>query len=164
MACDACRTIGETISSNRYFDEIDLCTYGEMLSKTDCMTCQQILDASGRPQLEPQTLVHLRRYREPASEYQIVEEDYTDFVVDILPLKASNPLQSTGVPVDKDWIDVGRIKRWLQRCNETHGGHCHHLPEWQEVKPKDQILLLDVQRGCLVATSGAEKYFALSYV
>lgn len=69
-----------------------------------------------------------------------------------------------GIVIDSAWIDRSRIRAWLNFCDLSHGGKCHHLPEHQRIRPCRNLHLIDVQRGCLVQLPGTTKYFALSYV
>ncbi|KAF1810118.1 HET-domain-containing protein [Eremomyces bilateralis CBS 781.70] len=64
----------------------------------------------------------------------------------------------TGIKLyDDSNIDVGLIKRWLERCDTEHN-------EKQEIRNPIPLTLIDVQRHCLVRRSSNERYFALSYV
>ncbi|OJD33736.1 heterokaryon incompatibility protein [Diplodia corticola] len=140
------------------FGSVSLGTYGEMQRKSDCVTCQQI--AAFRP-MSPDTKMELMRFRQPASEYQIADEDYTDFMMDIIPLRATAKAQSHGVLLDEGWIDVGKIRAWLGYCTKAHDDACSHL---SGIPPVEALLLIDVEKGCLVEHPGDVGYFALSYV
>lgn len=62
------------------------------------------------------------------------------------------------------WIDTSRIRRWLDRCDQTHGHEC--LRSYLQKRDSDlkNILLVDVEEGCLVQLPSTTRYFALSYV
>lgn len=158
MSCETCNLIGRSIQSNAPFDSVSLGTYGEMERRGDCATCQQIVAFRAMP---PDTNMELMRLRQPASEYQIADEDYTDFMMDIIPLRATAQGQSHGVLFDEEWIDTGRIRAWLGYCEKVHGNACCQL---SSVPPVEELLLLDVEKGCLVQKAGEVRYFALSYV
>ena len=82
-------------------------TYGEIRCRIDCKTCQQIAAF----QTIPYTCkMELLRVRKSSSEYQIADEEYTDFMMDIVPLQANGPKESRGVLLDPHWIDMDRIK------------------------------------------------------
>ncbi|KAL1616701.1 hypothetical protein SLS54_008268 [Diplodia seriata] len=158
MSCETCNVIGRTIQSNASFDGIPLGTYGEMQRRDDCQTCQQIVNFQPMP---PETKMELMRFRQPASEYQITDEDYSDFIMDVIPLRPNAEGQSHGILVNQNWIDTARIKSWLHYCEGNHGDACRQL---SSIPPVEKLLLLDVEQGCLVEMPGNVRYFALSYV
>jgi hypothetical protein len=165
MSCAKCQKAGQIISSNARFEELSLGTYGEMLLKVDCSSCQHIIRLAGDASLDPEIEIQLLRISQPCSEYQIAEESYSDFMLDIIPLMSSDSSQSTGVFVDENWIDIPRLRRWITCCVENHEGNCRNAPTWQRIESLGYLLLLDVELGCLVELSGAEaRYVALSYV
>lgn len=69
-----------------------------------------------------------------------------------------------GVVIESAWIDSSRIRAWLDFCDLSHGGKCHHLPEHQRIRSCGNLHFIDVQRGCLVKLPSTTRYFALSYV
>jgi hypothetical protein len=61
--------------------------------------------------------------------------------------------------VPEKMIDMTLVQHWMSRCEATHES-CRASP-----LPCDlRLVLVDVRRKCLVLTSSAPRYFALSYV
>ncbi|KAH8693306.1 heterokaryon incompatibility protein-domain-containing protein [Phaeosphaeriaceae sp. PMI808] len=61
------------------------------------------------------------------------------------------------------WVDVQRVRGWLEECEEAHGDVCNsHRKLGKE--DAGALLLVDVIDGCLVQRKFEERYFALSYV
>ena len=161
IACKVCYVVTQTIQSNATFDEIYLGTYGEIRDNVNCKTCQQI--AVFR-KIAPSSKMELLRVRKSSSEYQIADEDYTDFMMDIIPLQANGPKESHGVLFDPLWINIDRIKSWVRFCNLGHGGSCLDSPQTSSMRPVETLLVIDVIDGRLVRMCGNVRYFALSYV
>jgi hypothetical protein len=63
-------------------------------------------------------------------------------------------------------LDVERVLRWIEACEERHGGCAAPLSlNFSDAFRGLHILrLIDVDAGCLVETSQLERYVALSYV
>jgi len=63
-----------------------------------------------------------------------------------------------------DTIDSGLITLWLGYCEQHHGAECSR----RELEPNSSvevdIIVIDTRRKCLVRTTTAARYFALSYV
>ena len=66
--------------------------------------------------------------------------------------------------IENPYIDMQRLRTWLNTCDECHRGYCHHLPKWKSIDPLKELLLVDTIHDCLVQCPGTTKYFALSYV
>ncbi|KAF2459937.1 heterokaryon incompatibility protein-domain-containing protein [Lineolata rhizophorae] len=171
MACNACSTVGQLLLSNQRFDHgVRLSTYGVMRLRSDCRTCQTIasvgVTSSSKGSIEDDTVIVLRLLALPAGAYQICdEENMGTFMIEVAPLIANDSSQSTGVLIDEQWIDMGRVKSWLAYCDRRHPWKCHGLPGTQRiVLGLDSILLIDVRNGNLVSAPATTRYFALSYV
>ncbi|KAF2105868.1 hypothetical protein BDV96DRAFT_508731 [Lophiotrema nucula] len=72
--------------------------------------------------------------------------------------------RSQGLVVDENWIDLERLKTWMQCCDSEHGQTCKGFLGKAESQPLDSLLLIDVHRECLVEAPFTTRYFALSYV
>jgi hypothetical protein len=69
------------------------------------------------------------------------------------------------VALDTQWIDMRRIKAWIQHCQDYHAGHCHSISDpWRSIAPPEAILLINVERHCLEPCPGSQSYIALSYM
>ncbi|KAI1744308.1 heterokaryon incompatibility protein-domain-containing protein [Xylaria scruposa] len=63
--------------------------------------------------------------------------------------------------LDPDWIDVPFLRECKRRCLQTHSETCNNP---MKISPVTPLLLIDVQRNCLVSGHEAGPYVALSYV
>jgi len=61
---------------------------------------------------------------------------------------------------DPEWIDVARIKSWVEACDRRHDDHCR-TPHTDAVSP---YWLIDAPAACIVRGSPSKAYVALSYV
>jgi hypothetical protein len=62
----------------------------------------------------------------------------------------------------KEYVKL--IKRWLEQCSEMHGSECNYSMQPEPRLPDREIMVIDVQRGCLVNIPFSQRYFAISYV
>ncbi|KAK4031566.1 HET-domain-containing protein, partial [Parachaetomium inaequale] len=62
------------------------------------------------------------------------------------------------------WLDLGRVRRWLDHCNVHHIAHCQLSPQSEQLFNHLPRRLIDVQRRCLVPAKPSRRYAALSYV
>ncbi|GME28650.1 putative heterokaryon incompatibility protein [Neofusicoccum parvum] len=69
-----------------------------------------------------------------------------------------------GVTVDSQWIDIRKIRRWLDCCDESHVGNCDRALHLDREESLQNLLLVDVHQACLVSLPITTRYFALSYV
>lgn len=61
---------------------------------------------------------------------------------------------------DPDWIDLDRIRTWINRCSSKHGEVCENT---MQIIRRPPSLLVDVRRMCIVDGKPEHRYFALSY-
>lgn len=73
--------------------------------------------------------------------------------------------EEEGTLLDEAWIDIERVKSWMKFCDTTHAGVCHSIQDtWLQIDYPPKLLLIDVERMCLVHKPGSCQYLALSYV
>jgi hypothetical protein len=163
--CQTCRLVGTALLSGESIDELDLGSYSEMKRRTERATCQQIASSRFIPSdIDGSTELKLLRKQQPSSEYQITDESYSDFMIDIIPLASNGAHSSVGIFIDTERIDMGRLKSWLRYCEDNHESTCSASTENITILPYTKLLLIDVHQGCLVERAGSVRYFALSYV
>ena len=163
MYCEICTMISESFRNNEAEDDakFELGSIAEIRHRAEtCPSCRQILhfhheeaavdrDHSG---------VHLRIER---TEYGIrIWADQN--VLEILYTVGNQ--EHDYYKVENPCIDLPRLRTWLDICDESHHGQCHHRPNWQSVDLVNDLLLIDTEKGCLVQCPGTTRYFALSYV
>lgn len=61
-------------------------------------------------------------------------------------------------------IDLELIRSWLRECSTSHGSCCNDRYSGALSRHLSELLLVDVNRGCLVAMSSTTTFVALSYV
>jgi Heterokaryon incompatibility protein (HET) len=89
-----------------------------------------------------------------------------------MPVYQAETLQSLDVMLPRkdsnQQIDVNTLKVWLKDCDNNHGETCNrgfHESAVNALSVDDvPLILIDVERWCLVESTSVEKYFALSYV
>ncbi|KAL2197040.1 heterokaryon incompatibility [Corynascus similis CBS 632.67] len=67
-------------------------------------------------------------------------------------------------PVLGPWIDLSRLRRWLDHCDAHHTAHCLLSPSSKEIFGHRPRRLIDLERMCLVPCEQGQRYMALSYV
>ena len=79
-----------------------------------------------------------------------------------------NTKEGIGIRPNDRAIDKTLIAGWIRRCDINHAEDCHSYQNpWAQIRPAQNILLIDVEYLCLVPQSsvaGPLKYVALSYV
>lgn len=65
--------------------------------------------------------------------------------------------------ISRNWANISIIKHWLSDCEVRHGPTCN--AHRQDMAAGSlSLLLVDVERDCLVQGRFTDRYFALSYV
>jgi len=62
--------------------------------------------------------------------------------------------------IDREWVDLPVISRWIDDCSRSHGEECKNPMKIGRAFPE---LLVDVQRKCIVEGREDSRYMALSY-
>jgi hypothetical protein len=70
------------------------------------------------------------------------------------------PCRTTIRVLDREWVDIPVISRWISECSESHGEECDNPMKIMRVVPD---LLVDVKRKCIVEGRDSHRYMALSY-
>jgi hypothetical protein len=68
------------------------------------------------------------------------------------------------LPWSSSYIDTARAAKWLYTCETYHGDACSAPPNYEHMEVHEDMLLVDVEDGCLVPGNRSHRYFALSYV
>ncbi|KAF2176466.1 HET-domain-containing protein [Zopfia rhizophila CBS 207.26] len=157
--CRICTLIGQTVSSDVPFDDIELGTYEELQrSAESCSTCRDItsyvIEDEQEP-LTPETLICLHKEFQPDNGFFIYDEKQLSLVLSLLPLDRKEVGRSVGVLLDEQWIDLQRIRTWVTYCDKEH--QCPSLAEHLDIRPADKLLFVDVIEGCLVPAPGASR-------
>lgn len=168
MSCGICNFVSSSLhDDNDHVIAFDLGSVDEVRHKAgECPSCRQIVDIYDKATVDkhPNNGLQFHLHRD---ESRLSMHVYRNGRVDFEWFK---DLHSVGnqeqdfMKVDSPHIDVARLRTWLDICDESHHGRCHNLPGWQAVDPLKELLLIDVEQGCLVQRPGTTKYFALSYL
>ncbi|KAF5579771.1 heterokaryon incompatibility protein [Fusarium pseudocircinatum] len=78
----------------------------------------------------------------------------------ILVNKSSADHPGYGRIMNPDWVDLGLLKKWKDKCLSFHGNRCHNPLKIWSVRP---VWLIDVAQKCLVPGNVDGDYVALSY-
>ena len=151
-----------------------------MIQKTHCSFYQSILDLCLRWLGENRISINLQDTVKIEKSYNSLgDENFTKLFVtighhhdyptsgpelNIIKFKPSSANKPHGRLVNSQWIDVNLIRTWIKCCDSRHRGHCRSLKERHRITWPRTIRLVDTQRGCLISSSGGERYIALSYV
>src|SRR5262249_13863165 len=68
------------------------------------------------------------------------------------------------LPMDRKWIDISRLRERIQQCEIHHGERCDLSTEGRSILRSRPFWLIDTELMCLVPTTSAMQYLALSYV
>ena len=91
----------------------------------------------------------------------------SDARAEIVPMRDVLELEDAGSGA-RSWnpigIDTELPEEWLKICERDHGARCAAPKMFDGLPIYEELLLLDVRRGCLVKGFQGRRYFALSYV
>ncbi|PMD45943.1 HET-domain-containing protein [Hyaloscypha variabilis F] len=62
------------------------------------------------------------------------------------------------------FINMTRPQKWLHACETFHGKACSAPANYENMEVHEDMLLIDMEDGCLVSGFKGRRYFALSYV
>ena len=81
-----------------------------------------------------------------------------------IPLDKYDPTFFSGRYLDLDHSPPELWKMWLNACTRHHAERCHN-PIWlSKISRPGKLRLIDVERRCIVNTTGSESFIALSYM
>jgi hypothetical protein len=70
-----------------------------------------------------------------------------------------------GLLPEDELIDLSLLQQWVKRCDNQHSNTCHSFGNsWKRLDYAKSLILIDVEKRCLVQRSGRTSYLALSYV
>lgn len=78
--------------------------------------------------------------------------------------KAHTEEYARTVAASADTINYNHVNLWIQYCEQHHGAKCNRRELDSLCTNEVDIILIDVRRKCLVRSTTASRYFALSYV
>jgi hypothetical protein len=164
-----CTAIGKAIvDPSDDGNEIEVGTFGELQQNAEsCPTCRSFLSGCSRDKteiLEPDALIIMYRKPFPDSDLQICDEGHNSLYSEVAELQPHKPSRSAGIIVDEKWIDLQRVRAWLNFCDDSHQNTCHGFPDQEGVRAADNLLLIDVDEERLVSAPGTAQYYTLSYV
>jgi hypothetical protein len=81
----------------------------------------------------------------------------------LIPSAGLSPKTEHFLPIDQNWLDIARIRRWPRYCDAEHRHDCFDLPSWKTLD-SPPLLLIDVKNWQLVKEIPLQRYVALSYV
>lgn len=165
MVCGVCEAVGAAISSEWHSD-VDLGTAEEIRDRSlDCSICREILESfntyRGAVRLESNPRVTFCQESLSVYSVKFTKNELLNFGGSYMV--KDGPL-TLGLVLNSCFINLKRIREWLDFCDKHHGGSCHGLSPSQKIEPMEKLLLVDVDRGCLVHMPGTTRYCALSYV
>ncbi|KAF2502905.1 hypothetical protein BU16DRAFT_22981 [Lophium mytilinum] len=139
-----------------------IASLAEFRNQTNCPTCLNVVQCLQKQVSGDSRYVNIWfvRYR-----WKL----YVNIVsLDLTPVGPHKEHSVVGVAfdcLDRDWIDVKRVKEWAKFCDESHSGVCHSITDpWWTFQRPEQLYLIGVTRRCLVRGQEMDQYVALSYV
>ncbi len=142
--------------------KISLGTIKDLQSRSGCQSCQDIvgkLVKDGTKLSVPYVLYFefsqhqgLWIRPEPSLEMPLLK---------LWRLECPTIAHEVGRLFDPQQIDIGLLSQWINCCLASHGNGCSQ----SELSiPLREILLIDVEEGCLTSMGLGTQYVALSYV
>ena len=179
--CSICQDLVDFLSLSCTWEEPDDCdstacvlaTWSTIQHNNRCPTCREVVKkllrlGAGESCTED---AHVRILQPWEGSFVIklrrdCQDKDKDIGFSLSPLGDDIPWAGyfSGVLVDASWIDIKRIKKWLNRCNSSHDGVCCNAPGMAGIHLPDVLYLLDVEKQCITVADGIPKYVALSYV
>lgn len=173
MFCRICTNISDSFCGNEARsparwgpDDVvafQLGSYAEIRHRAEtCPSCRQILDIYEKAAVDDYgSGLQIERRRHGIG-IRVYFDDWS--TEGLKSLHTVGNQEHEFLIVKNPHIDLSRLRTWLNICDESHHGRCHHLPNWQSVELPKDLMLIDTEHGCLVQCPGTTRYFALSYV
>ena len=182
MQCRLCQRVARALHPSsgyripRYYDTQDrrfvkLGSWQEIQENQDCSTCLRIgilfniqfEEKACDPNLAEYTF-WLFDYSSTHLQLRLESASHTFWPsFNINPLSEGSS-EHVGVVLDRNWVDLGRIRKWINSCDTTHGRCLCQFLDLGALFPTRDMYLISVARNCLINANGGEKYVALSYV
>lgn len=173
--CQLCAKISRSIQKfiDGKFGEEQIGLFADCVNNRECTNCQQIVSYFTQ---YPLTETNSKNAYLIMSFHEGSKYFFFGVGKGILVLRYANvhSCGSTSIvsgehcyhaELDDQWIDIRQVSEWLKGCNMDHSGTCHSvLDPWKRIDIAQDIILMDVERQCLVRRSSSCKYLALSYV
>jgi heterokaryon incompatibility protein (HET) len=176
QTCENCRRVGLAVQSYRTtakdrknrkpidtLYDTNLGTFQEIFERTSCPVCYLLVQRAKDGDYHWKPTSKLRLSCDTAGCFYIKNDHSPYSSLEILPLDDKTGL-TYGLQLDRQWIDMSRIKTWVDSCIRLHSNHCGNLAQTLRLELPSTMMLIDIHRKCLVVTKGNEKYYALSYV
>ncbi|KAF2121020.1 heterokaryon incompatibility protein-domain-containing protein [Lophiotrema nucula] len=136
------------------------------IDESNCISCELITNA-----LPGNTLQEIAEYRRPRLRFRNIRTSLSTTTE--IRLRDSNRLLGTlhtdthpetnriEIP---EVVDFKTATAWLDNCKRTHGIRCDQRELSLRHSTSLEVILVDVNRDCIVIATTASRYFALSYV
>ena len=182
MQCQLCQRVARALHHSsgyripRFYDKrgrrsVKLGSWQEIQENQNCSTCLRIGNLFNsqfeKNSCDPNLAEHSFWLTDFGSTYLRLGLESAPHVLG--PVFFINPLsegssEHVGVVLDRNWVDLERIRKWIKSSDTTHGKCLCQFLDPGALLPTRDMYLISVARNCLVKANGGEKYVALSYV
>jgi Heterokaryon incompatibility protein (HET) len=148
---------------------VSLGRFADIASRSNCQSCQDLNRAIRRSKLS-EHLAELDEqsevtYKEPDILFYTILAGRGTQGLNLHPVRPSSfetrVLHRRAFQLDR--FDLSLAKRWIHHCDTYHGATCRESPKDLQSALAD-LILVDLQRDCLVDESSKVSFATLSYV
>ena len=177
--CDTCYSIANELQSyyeslqtsfrekvepdrHRKDKKISLGTMKDLESRSECQSCQDIVCKLVKDGTKTSVLCILYLDFDQHQGLCISPESWLEKpLLKLWRLGCPTTVYEVGRLFDPQQIDLNLLSQWINHCLASHGNGCSR----SELSiPLPEILLIDVEEGCLTSMGLGTQYVALSYV
>lgn len=134
----------------------------DLQSRSGCPSCQDIVRKLVKDGTKPSVPYVLDFEFDQHQGLYIGPEPWLEMrLLKLWRLERPTMAHEVGRLFDPQQIDIGLLRQWIDGCLVSHGNGCNRS---QLSIPLRDILLIDVEEGCLTSMGVRTQYVALSYV
>ncbi|XTI92733.1 heterokaryon incompatibility protein-domain-containing protein [Cenococcum geophilum] len=170
-SCSICATIADYVGHwqagllSEFFD-LKLGPFSGFQERTKCKPCQAVFKQFNTEEHPPKPRCQLIFARIEHKQRFWIYPPCGDphGYLELVPSVGVSPKGEHFLPINPNWLDIQRVRRWPLHCDSEHSYGCFDLPSWKTLEDPPSMILVDVKSWRLVQGIQPQRYVALSYV
>ena len=150
--------LGELASAKR---NCQTCARLDVLRRRFCETPDEMETHIWDPGCYVQLMCNSWNYGSIYCEFRDGNDNSITGSMFLVPSSSQGPNLERWLNWDPLWIDLRRLRSWITHCDVHHHDNCHDL---DVIRSPTRLILIDVEKQCLVTISLPTNYATLSYV
>ena len=150
------------LDRHRKDKKTSLGTMKDLESRGECQSCQDMVRKLVKDGTRPPVPCVLYFKFDQHQGLHIRPESWLEqSLLKLWRLECPTSVYEVGRLFDPQQIDIGLLSQWINHCLASHGNDCSRSGLSISLR---EILLIDVEEGCLTSMGLRTQYIALSYV